>query len=69
MRSALVKWPGVGVVREHAKASVKYNYENTQARAVVLPIIDQIVRDAGKNRLGHLVAAAAESGKRSKAKT
>ena len=44
VRSALAMW--VGVVREHAKASVKYNYEHTQARAVVLPILDQIVRDA-----------------------
>ena len=34
------------MVRERAKASVKYNYEHTQARAEVLPILDQIVRDA-----------------------
>ena len=46
MRSALATW--VGVVRECVKASVKYNYEHTQARAKVLPILDQIVRDADK---------------------
>ena len=52
VRSALSMW--VGVVREHAKASARYNYEHTQACAVVLPILDQIVRDAdaiGSNRL------------------
>jgi len=52
VRSALAMW--VGMVREHAKASAKYNYEHTQACAEVLPILDQIVRDAdaiGSNRL------------------
>ena len=46
VRSALAMW--VGVVRERAKASVKYNYEHTKACAEVLPILDQIVRDADK---------------------
>jgi len=36
----------VGVVREHAKASYNYNDKHTQARAEVLPILDQIARDA-----------------------
>ena len=54
VRSALAMW--VGVVREHAKASATYNFEHAQAlaRAEVLPILDQIVRDAdaiGSNRL------------------
>ena len=44
VRSALAMW--VGVVRERAEASVQYNYKHTQACAVVLPILDQIVRDA-----------------------
>ena len=42
------------MVREHAKASAKYNYEHRMACAEVLPILDQIVRDAdaiGSNRL------------------
>ena len=52
VRSALSMW--VGVVREQAKASRKYKYDHAQACAVVLPILDQIVRDAdaiGSNRL------------------
>ena len=36
----------VGVVRERAETSAQYKYKHTQACAVVLPILDQIVRDA-----------------------
>ena len=46
VRSALAAW--IGVVRERAKASVKYNCEHARASAVVLPIIGQSVRDADK---------------------
>ena len=52
VRSALAMW--VGVVRKHAKASAKYKYDHTEACAEVLPILDQIVRDAdaiGSDRL------------------
>ena len=54
VRSALAMW--VGVVREHANASATCSFGHAQAlaRAEVLPILDQIVRDAdaiGSNRL------------------
>ena len=42
--SALSMW--VSVVHKHAKASVKYKYNHTQACAEVLPILDQIVHNA-----------------------
>ena len=42
--SALAMW--VGVVRERARASYNYNTTHAQARAEVLPIFNQIVRDA-----------------------
>ena len=52
VRSALAMW--VGVVREHTTAAYNYNVQHAQACAEVLPILDQIVRDAdaiGSNRL------------------
>ena len=38
----------VGVVRERARASYDYNTKHAQTRAEVLPILNQIVRDADK---------------------
>ena len=44
VHSALMTW--VGVVHERAQASYDYNIKHAQACAEVLPILNQIVRDA-----------------------
>ena len=50
VRSALATW--VSVVRERARVSATYNSKHAQARAEVLPILDQIVRDVDAIRVG-----------------